>query len=75
MEKTILSAQIGMKMNPGLKMMVIERGESLTPSSLQDLEALAASKGYLILVEYVCHNSSDRERCQVILEDGVAING
>lgn len=74
-EKLILSAHIGMKMNPELKLMVIQRGESLNQASLEDLEAIAKKHGYAILVEYVCHNEADMEKCQVVIENGARKNG
>ena len=61
-----------MSANPELRLLVIEHGECLDDESLSIIEEVATENDYLILMEFMTRDDADEERCQVVIEDGMA---
>lgn len=64
------SLQIGMWLNPELRLLVCEDGSALDSDSLQEIEQYAKANDYLVLVEVVTRTPGDEGLCQVVIEDG-----
>lgn len=69
-EQLIISLAISAKLNPSLRLLIIQRGESLDDDSLGIIKSFAEKNDFQVLVEYVCSSQEDEERCQVVLECG-----
>lgn len=72
-EKLRVSVAMGIALNPELKVLLIRDGSLLDEDNLKMVAEMADKSGHQVWIERV---STDRNECQVIIEDGmVAIEG
>ena len=69
-ERTIVSAKIGILMNPKLRLMVSERGSELDATTRAALDEILKENDFQMIVEVVTNNESEDERCQIVIENG-----
>lgn len=69
-KRAILSARIGMLLNPKLRLMVCEDGSDLDLETLEGLEAVLKEFGFQMLLEVVTRGKEDEDRCAVVIRDG-----
>jgi hypothetical protein len=70
--RTIVSAKIGMALNPRLRLMVCEDGSDLDAETLEALDKLMAEEKYQMILELVTRGKEDEARCAVIVQDGTS---
>lgn len=69
-ERTVVSAKIGILMNPKLRLMVSERGSELDTNTRVALDEILKENDFQMIVEVVTNDESEDERCQIVIENG-----
>jgi len=70
MRRTIVSAQIGMSLNPKLRLLVCQGGGDLGNAALDALSNLCKERDFQMVVEIVTRSKEDEDRCAVVIENG-----
>ena len=70
--RTLISALIGMMLNPKLRLMVCEGGSDLDNETLQTLNDLLKAKGFQMILEVVTRSKADEGICAVVMREGRA---
>jgi hypothetical protein len=68
--RTLISTQIGMALNPRLKLLVCQGGNDLGNAALESLQSLLEKHEFQMLLEVVTRSPEDEARCAVVIEDG-----
>lgn len=69
-DRTIISAKVGMSLNPKLRLFICERGGDLDKETLAALEETLKENDFQMLLELVTRSEEDEELCSVIIKDG-----
>lgn len=69
-EQVTISTIMSMKMNPKVRLLTIQRGESMDDETLSVIEEIAKNHDYQLLIERVTRNEDEDSLCQVVFEDG-----
>ena len=69
-ERSVVSAQIGMALNPTLRLLVVMDGSRLDLDTLKRLEELCIEKDFLMIIEFVTRTDADERLCSAVIEDG-----
>jgi hypothetical protein len=69
-KRVIASTEIGMALNPKLRLLVSESGGDLDNETIADLDKLLAEKGFQMIVELVTRSPGDEALCAVLIQDG-----
>ncbi len=69
-QRVLISTQIGMALNPRLKLLVCEDGSDLDADTLKALEEILEKHDFQLLLELVTRSDSDDSLCAVVIEDG-----
>lgn len=69
-ERTIVSAKIGILMNPKLRLMVSDRGSELDLETRKALDAILKEHDFQMIVEVVTNTDAEDERCQIVIQNG-----
>jgi energy-coupling factor transporter ATP-binding protein EcfA2 len=69
-ERTIVSAKIGILMNPKLRLMVSERGSELDLETRKALDQILKENDFQMIVEVVTNTEEEDQRCQIVIENG-----
>jgi hypothetical protein len=73
-QRIMASVKVGMALNPTLRLMVCANGSELDRTTLDELSRTLKENDFQMLVELVTRSSEDRDRCAVIIENGVVAN-
>lgn len=74
-ERLLTSVEIGMALNPKLRLLVCENGANdLDAEGFEILEELLVDRDFQLIAEFVTRGDDDENRCAVIIEDGEAVN-
>lgn len=65
-----ISVQIGMALNPKLRLLVSQDMNDLDDESEQRLQKRLEERDFLMIAEVVTRSDADEERCAVVIEDG-----
>jgi hypothetical protein len=68
--RTRVSVEIGMALNPRLRLLVCQDGGDLDNDALDALDAVLAEKDFQMILELVTRGKDDEARCAVIVENG-----
>ena len=68
--RVVASTEIGMALNPTLKLLVCEDGSDLDQDTIEALDKLLAEHDFQAIVEIVTRTSEDEKMCAVVIEDG-----
>lgn len=69
-KRVLASVQIGMALNPRMKLLVCQDGNDLDTESLEALEQVLRERGWQMILEVVTRGEVDESRCAVVIEDG-----
>jgi len=69
-QQMIAATQIGMALNPKLRLLILRRGSELDLETMSELEKLAIERDFQIIVEVVTKTDEDEERCTVVIHEG-----
>jgi len=64
------SVNVGMALNPELRLLVCEDGSSLDVNTLKQIQAELKEKDYTMLVEVVTRTEQDEDMCAVVIKEG-----
>ena len=64
------SVNVGMSLNPELRLLVCEDGSSLDMDTLKQIEEELKEKDYTMLVEVVTRTQQDEDMCAVVIKEG-----
>ena len=64
------SVNVGMSLNPELRLLVCEDGSSLDMETLKQIEEELKEKDYTMLVEVVTRTQQDEDMCAVVIKEG-----
>ena len=70
MRRTLVSAEIGMALNPKLRLLVCQGGGDLDNAALDALARLCHERDFQMVVEIVTRSKDDEDRCAVVIENG-----
>lgn len=70
-ERIVASFQVGMALNPELRLLVCQDGGDLDDEAIAALDTMLKEHDFQAIVELVTRSESDRELCQVIVRDGM----
>lgn len=70
-ERIVASFQVGMALNPELRLLVCQDGGDLDDEAIAALDTMLKEHDFQAIVELVTRSESDRELCQVIIRDGM----
>lgn len=68
--RVMASVDVGMALNPTLRLLVCECGGDLDSETLAALEAKLREHDFQMLVEIVTRTEADEKLCQVVIKDG-----
>lgn len=69
-QRILVSARIGMALNPRLRLLVSEGGGDMDVETLEALDKLMAEEDFQMVLELVSRGIEDDERCAVVIENG-----
>lgn len=69
-KRILVSAMVGIAMNPTLRLMVCQDGSDLGNEALAALEELLKEHDFQMLLEVVTRSPADEERCAVVFSEG-----
>lgn len=70
-ESIRVSIEMGMSLNPELKLLIVQHGECMDDETLEMVAKVVSEKDYQLLVEFMTRDADDEGRCQVVLEEGL----
>lgn len=70
-QRIMASVEIGIALNPSLRLLVCESGGDLDLDTLQELERLLEVHDFQMIVEIVTRTKEDEQLCAVVIKDGV----
>lgn len=70
-QKIMASVNVGMRLNPKLKLLVCEHGSDLDTETLDALEKVCQEQDFQLLIEIVTRTEADEDRCAVVIENGL----
>lgn len=71
-QRIVLSAKIGMALNPALRLLVCQDGGDMGNGTLDALDDLLRENNFQLVLELVTRSQQDEERCAVVIENGVS---
>ena len=69
-ERIMASVDVGIAMNPELRLMICKDGNAMDKDTIDALDAKLAESDFQMIVEVVTNNDSEEERCAVVIRDG-----
>lgn len=72
-ERIMASVEVGMAMNPELRLLVCEDGSALDSEAIAALDEILARRDYQMLVELVTRTKEDEELCAVVVKEGALV--
>lgn len=72
-QKIMASVNVGMRLNPTLRLLVCEHGSDLDADTLSALDEVVKEKDFQLIIELVTRTKEDEERCAVIIQDGCVV--
>lgn len=69
-ERIMASVEVGMAMNPELKLLVCEDGSALDEDAIAALDEVLKARDYQMIVELVTRTKEDEGLCAVIVKEG-----
>jgi hypothetical protein len=69
-QRIMVSARIGMALNPRLRLLVSEGGGDMDVDTLEALDRLMEEEQFQMVLELVSRGAEDDERCAVVIENG-----
>lgn len=70
-QRIIASTQVGMALNPTLRLLVCQHGSDLDIDALDELHTILEEQDFQMLVELVTRTDQDERMCAVVIEDGL----
>lgn len=69
-ERIMASVEVGMAMNPELKLLVCEDGSALDAEAIAALDEILERRDYQMIVELVTRTKEDEDLCAVVVREG-----
>jgi hypothetical protein len=72
-QKIMASVNVGMRLNPKLRLLVCEHGSDLDATTIDALDEVLKENQFQCVVEIVTRSKEDEERCAVVIADGEVV--
>lgn len=72
-ERIMASVDVGIALNPELRLMICKDGNAMDAETIAALDAKLEDSDFQMIVEVVTNTSDDEDRCAVVIKDGKVV--